>query len=149
MGINGDCLLFRINLSFSVSFSASVIHSELNCCAVGAILVSFLLASRTNLIRELTFAFAQMLVASLLKYSDYAMSSWRHSNCSPTLTSYARVTISTWITETQTNPAFLRKSPNSQLEMKRIRDRFSRFFWVKFLTAFPWFHLIFPSKIEE
>lgn len=75
MGINGDCLLFRINLSFSVSFSASVIHSELNCWAVGAILVSFLLASRTNLIRELTFAFAQMLVASLLKYSDYAMSS--------------------------------------------------------------------------
>lgn len=38
MGINGDCLLFLINLSDSVSFSASVIHCELNCWAVGAIL---------------------------------------------------------------------------------------------------------------
>ena len=73
MGINGDCLLFRTNLSVSVSFSASVIHSALNCCAVGAILVSSLLAWRTHLLR-FAFAFAQMLFASPLKYNDYAMS---------------------------------------------------------------------------
>lgn len=148
MGINGDCLLFRINLSFSVSFSASVIHSELNCCAVGAILLYFLLASRTNLIRELTFAFAQMLFASLLKYSDYAMSSWRQA-----------IVLLLWrhMFESRFLPELLKRKhirlfwENRQFPAWNETNPWQIFqvFWVKFLTAFPWFHLIFSSKIEE
>ena len=145
MGINGDCLLFRISLSVSVSFSASVIHCELNCCAVGSILVSFL--SVKNNLDPLSFAFGQMVFTSPLKYVAYAMSSWRQRHCSTTLTSYLRVTIL---------PEWLKRKPlwifrenrfhvtNPQLERKRILGRSCTFFNHIFFHFFS-----FPEKKQN
>ena len=152
MGINGDCLLFRISLSFSVSFSASVIHSELNCCAVGAILVSFLLASRTNLIRVVwTSAFAQMLFGSPLKYSEIMQC--RHDVTAIVLRLWRHIFESRFLPELLKRkpiPLFWENRIILRLETKRIRGRYSTFFELNLRRHFPWFYLIsvFP-KIEE